>query len=249
VASEQTAVLVDAGLSFKELTRRLEGIGEGATRLQAVCLTHEHGDHTTGVATLHRKVGAALYANRPTLDALERGGKVTGLPWNVFETGQAFPVGDLRVEPFSVPHDAYDPVGFVISQGTLHVGVVSDMGVATELIRQRLKVCQAVVLECNHDPEMVKQVQRPWALKQRILGRQGHLSNAQAAELVGDILWPGLAHVYLAHLSSDCNRGDLALGTVQAGLTRAGRPDVSVHLTYPDRAAEKVVILDSKSGV
>ena len=238
IASEETALLIDAGLSHKELARRLDQIGVSPDRLCAVCLTHEHGDHTTGLRVLHRRQGLKLYANAGTVEAMERDPDHRDLKWNVFATGSPFPIGDLRIEPFSVPHDAYDPVGFVVSHGNRRVGIVTDMGMATELIRQRLRHCQMLVLESNHDEKMVTDAKRPWALKQRVLGRQGHLSNRGAAALIGEVAGPQLSAVYLAHLSAECNRPELAQETAAAALRELGFSQVRLCLTFPDRISE-----------
>lgn len=238
VASATTAILVDAGLSARAIGQRLEHIGARTADLRGVCISHEHSDHTTGLRVLHQKQGVPLYANRGTADALDQNEDLRGLPWTIFVTGAPFRIGDLIVEPFSVPHDAYEPVGFVIRQGVCRVGVVTDMGMATTLVRERLRGCQALVVESNHDEQMLRDAERPWHLKQRILGRQGHLSNQGAAALLAEIATPELDTVFLAHLSRDCNTPDLARQTTHDTLFRAGHQHVKVQLTYPDRPTE-----------
>ena len=239
VASATMAILVDAGLSARAVGLRLDNLGASVASIRGICVSHEHSDHTTGLRVLHQKHGVPLYANRGTADALERDPDLQGLPWNVFTTGSPFAVGDLSIEPFSVPHDAYEPVGFVIQCGDLRVGVVTDMGTATTLVRERLRGCRAIVVESNHDEQMLRDCEnRPWHLKQRILGRQGHLSNQGAAALLAEIASPSLDAVFLAHLSKDCNQPDLARQTAHDTLIRAGHHHVKVHLTYPDRISE-----------
>ncbi|NQT94658.1 MAG: MBL fold metallo-hydrolase, partial [Lentisphaerae bacterium] len=206
VGSPATHILVDAGLSGKETVRRLEEIGADPSDLSAICVTHEHDDHTACLGILHRRLGLDLYGNAGTVDALKRNPKHRDLPWNVFQTGAPFAVGDLIVEPFSVPHDAYDPVGFVVRSGSESVGIVTDMGMATGLVRERLRGCRALVLESNHDSGLLRDADRPWSLKQRIAGRQGHLSNEQTGILLAEIAGPQLDTVCLAHLSEECNR-------------------------------------------
>ena len=240
VASEQTTILIDAGLSGRETEARLAAVGLELSQIDAILVSHEHSDHRGSLRALHRKTGAALYANAPTVEALEQDPKLRELPWNVFTTGQPFVISDLSIEPFSVPHDSYDPVGFVVANGNTRAGIVTDMGVATGLIRERLRNCNVLVLEANHDEEMLKESQRPWSLKQRIMGRQGHFSNRQAAELLREISGAQLRTVLLAHLSSDCNRPDLALKTVQDMLQECDLSHVGVRLTYPDRASDVV---------
>jgi len=242
VASEQTAVLIDAGLSVRETGRRLAFLGVDLQSICAVCVTHEHEDHSAALGRLHRQYNVALYANAGTIEAVERDDTMRNLPWQVFTTGAPFKIGDLSFEPFSVPHDSYDPVGFVISSGAARLAIVTDMGMSTELIRLRLRQCGAVVVECNHDEELLKNAQRPWSLKQRIAGRQGHLSNRQAGELIADIAGQHLQAVFLAHLSVECNRPDLAVRTVQEALARKGCQHVAVKLTYPDRVSDLVIL-------
>jgi phosphoribosyl 1,2-cyclic phosphodiesterase len=238
VASDATAILIDAGLSARDTLRRLEQIGVAAAGLAAICLTHEHSDHTDGLVVLHRRTGAQLFANSGTIEALARRWGPGALPWNVFTTGSAFRIGDLELEPFSVPHDAYDPVGFVVAGAGARVGIVTDMGMATGLIRERLRRCHAIVVEANHDAELLHDAERPWSLKQRIQGRQGHLSNADAAALITEIAGPDLRAVYLAHLSGECNRPDLAREAAVEALPPGRREHVVVRVAAADRVSE-----------
>jgi len=240
VASPNTAVLIDAGLSCRQIDQRLNWIGAELSTVRGICLSHEHEDHKSSLAALHRRTGQPLYANSGTIKAIERGTKGQELKWNVFSTGSAFTIGELTMEPFSVPHDSYDPVGFVVSLGSVRVGIVTDMGMSTGLIRERLRGCTVVIIESNHDELMLRDAVRPWSLKQRIASRQGHLSNSQAAELIGEIALPELKVVVLAHLSSDCNRPELAMESARKALETCGRSDVHVKLTYPDKASDVV---------
>ena len=241
VGSDATHILIDAGLSGQETVRRLEAVGVDIDRICGICLTHEHDDHKAALGVLQRRLGVPLYANRGTIEALERDAKLRQVQWTMFTNGSPFEVGDLTVEPFSVPHDSYDPVGFVVSHAGARVGIVTDMGMATELIRARLRGCQVVVVESNHDEQMLKDADRPWSLKQRIAGRQGHLSNAQAGALLAEIAGEMLKVAFLAHLSADCNRPALALKTVTKALAEAGHGHVAVKLTMAEGVSEVVV--------
>ena len=238
IDSGSTRILIDAGLSFKQCRLRLEELGVEIDSIEAVCVTHEHSDHVAGLPMMFRKTNAKLYANSGTVDGLRRGGKCDDLSWQVFSTGSAFTIGDLRVEPFSVPHDAYEPVGFVVDDGQQRVGVVTDMGTSTTLIRDRLRSCQMAVVESNYDVEMLKESSRPWPLKQRIMGRQGHLSNDAAGELLEEIANPDLRHVYLAHLSSDCNKPEIAMKTASKALAKTNGGHVEVRMTWRDKASD-----------
>jgi phosphoribosyl 1,2-cyclic phosphodiesterase len=231
-------MLIDAGLSGKETLRRLDAVKVAPDGIEAVCLTHEHSDHRSGLGILQRKLGLRIYANTGTVEAVERDPKLQGLSWSIFATGSPFQVGEFHVQPFSVPHDSYDPVGFCVRHGDACVGVVSDMGVATSAIRERLRQCQILVIESNHDEDMLRDADRPWSLKQRIMGRQGHLSNTQAGELVADLAGPHLQTVFLAHLSGDCNTPELAMKTVRRVLEKRGITHVDVKLTYSDRVSD-----------
>lgn len=242
VESSEARLLIDAGLSGKETARRLSELEVEIGCIDAVCVTHEHDDHRTAIRMMHQRHGADVYANTGTIEALERLPKLQGIDWQVFTTGQAFSVGDLTLEPFSVPHDSYDPVGYIVTNGSARIGVVTDMGMATSLIRERLKGCHALIIEANHDVEMLRNSPRPWSLKQRILGRQGHMSNDQAGELVADVGCSRLAYVMLAHLSEDCNRPEVAVHAVRTALDHAELGHVEVKLTYPDRVSDVIIV-------
>lgn len=238
VASDETAILIDAGLSARETAKRLEKAGSSLDRIRGVCISHEHGDHIAGLKTLNGRHDIPLFANDGTIQFLQRDEALAGIAWRKFHTGSAFAIGDLTVEPFSVPHDAMEPVGFIVSHGAESVGIVTDIGMPTALVRERLGRCRAVVIESNHDEEMLMNSQRPWSLKQRIMGRQGHLSNTRAAQMLAEIAGPQLQRVFLAHLSQDCNRQDIAWRATRDALQRAGHTHVTISLTFPDNISE-----------
>lgn len=238
VRAGATKILIDAGLSGRETERRLDQIGVHPDEIQAICLTHEHSDHVAGLPVLHSRHQMALYANRGTVDALRRDERRSGLAWNVFTTGAPFHIGDLRIEPFAVSHDAYEPVGFILANNGVRVGVVTDIGVSTHLVRERLRGCRMVVLESNHDEEMLSAARRPESLKQRIRGRQGHLSNQHAAEMLVEIAGNELEQVFLAHISADCNLPELAVHTVGNILAEHGLQQVRIKMTFADRISE-----------
>jgi len=240
VGGETTRLLIDAGVSCKVTLERLQAIGVDPRGIDAVCVTHEHDDHKASLAVLHRRMGVRLFGNAGTIEALEASTKTAGLAWQTFTTGHPFRIGTLCVEPFRVPHDSYDPVGFVISEGDARVAIATDLGMPTELVRQRLKNCGVIVLEANHDVDMLRDSSRPWSLKQRIGGRQGHLSNLKAGELLCDVASERLHTVFLAHISRDCNRPALAKHTVGEVLRRRGLTHINLCLTYPDRASDMV---------
>ena len=240
VAGGGTRVLIDAGLSLKETSARLAQLGLEMSAISAVLFTHDHGDHCQRADVIHRRHGLPFYANEGTAEGIEQTTKRSDLTWQIFETGSPFTIGSLHIEPFSVPHDAADAVGFVITEGSIRLGVATDFGVATTLIRSKLADCDALILETNHDVEMLKQSGRPWSLIQRILGRQGHLSNEAAAELLASVLGPRLRAVFLAHLSEHCNTPQLAEHALSTVLQRAGRADIRLVQTCADQISARV---------
>ena len=210
IETEQTAILVDAGLSSRQITQRPASIGRNAEDVDAILLTHEHSDHTRGLGMFCKSRPVPVYANRLTAEAVATEEQLK-VSWRLFSTGHPFAVGDFAVASFSVPHDAYDPVGFAIHAGEFAVGVLTDLGHATKLVVERMRAMDVLVLESNHDMKLLQEdVVRPWALKQRIMSRHGHLSNDAAATLAGEICSDRLRHVFLAHLSRDCNRPEIA---------------------------------------
>lgn len=242
VASGATRVLIDVGLSVREITARLCSIGRELSDLTAVLFTHDHTDHCSGVAVLCRKHNVRLLANEGTAEGVERAVKDLNALFDIFETGAYFNIGELTFEPFNVPHDACDPVGFIVSDGQSRLGIATDFGSVTDLVRRRLMNCDALVLEYNHDVELVMQSKRPWSVKQRILGPHGHLCNEVAAELLADVLTPRLKVVFPAHLSEECNTAAMAEHIVRKVLSRAGRDDVRVEMTHQDRATAIVTL-------
>ena len=221
------ALLVDAGLSLRQLQLRAEMRGLDWGRLRGVCVTHEHHDHIGGLKVLHGKCcGVKFYANGPTARSVAEKLSMADATdaWRVVpEAGSPFCVGGLKVTGFRVPHDAVEAWGYVVEFGGARVGIATDLGQPVMPVRVMLRECDAVVLEANHDPEMLKDALRPWHLKRRILGNQGHLSNDMAAELAAELAGGGrLRRIVLAHLSHDCNREAMALDTVRERLRDAG---------------------------
>lgn len=238
LATENTRVLIDAGISAKRIRTHLLELGMDLDQLDGVCVTHEHSDHIQALPLLSRKYGVPLYGNAGTIESLAHKKKFEDLSWKVFTNGQDFEIGDFNFHPFSIPHDAYDPVSFVVSAGEYRVGFATDIGLATRLVRHELKGCHVLILETNHDRLLLEESGRPWSLKQRISGRQGHLSNEEAAELLREIAGPELQQVYLAHLSRDCNQLALAESCIRLTLKSMQLEHVRVCMTYPNQPAE-----------
>lgn len=225
----ETRILIDAGLSARQLCARLDQIGVAADSISAVVLTHEHGDHTRGLEVFCRKRPLPVYASTHTC-AIVREGMKAPVRWHQFAAGSGFEIGGIAIESFPVPHDAVDPVGFVFGCGRSRIGLLSDVGHVTRLIVERLKGVDTLFTEANYDEMMLQNdVHRPWATKQRISNRHGHLSNEQTAEMLAEIAHPGLHRVVLGHLSSDCNTAELACEVIQKRLIQVGFPEVIVE--------------------
>lgn len=230
VATDETVLLLDAGLSARQIVLRLEQIGLSLESLNGVLLTHEHGDHTRGLDIICRKKPLPVVCTALTRESLSRDSLFRAPPpFHIMQTGGAFQFRDLTIESFPVPHDAVDPVGFVIEDNESRLGVLSDVGHVTHLIRDRLQRAHSLFLEANYDSKLLElDTRRPWATKQRISSRHGHLSNEQVAELVEAVAHDSLHHVMLGHLSDDCNDPAVAIRHVRQALDRAGLREVSV---------------------
>jgi phosphoribosyl 1,2-cyclic phosphodiesterase len=232
--TDSTRLLIDAGLSARQIRQRLLGIGRTPENLSGILVTHEHSDHVQGLGVLAARLQIPIYCNRLTKEAIELQFK-TRFDFRLFSTGASFEVGEVLVDTFSVPHDAYDPVGFLIRTPAGNIGFLTDLGHATKLVIERVRASHVLVLEANHDVKMLQDdTRRPWSTKQRILSRHGHLSNDAAGQVAEQIVSAELRHLYLGHLSSDCNRPELAQGVVSESLGRVGATHVCVEATAPD---------------
>jgi phosphoribosyl 1,2-cyclic phosphodiesterase len=216
VSDGVTSLLVDAGLSAREIGRRLDSRGLNPASLSAILVTHEHGDHVHGVERLCRRYRLPVYLTPGTLHAAAA---LRELPeTRTFDCGCPFRVGTLTVHPFSISHDAEDPAGFTIGGSGSRIGIATDLGHVTAMVREHLRGCRLLVLEANHDPDMLMDGPYPWFLKQRIRGRTGHLSNSESGQLLAEIAHPGLEQVVLAHLSATNNTPEKALAAVGQAL-------------------------------
>jgi len=229
-------LLVDGGLSARQIITRLESLGVDPATLDGILITHEHCDHIGGLEVFSKKYDVPVYCNPLTAETMKRGG-MAKKEFRLFATGSDFSIRDITVQTFPVPHDAVDPVGFVLRHGSGTLGFLTDLGHATKLVYERVRQVQTLVIETNHDEKMLQNdTRRPWAVKQRIMSRHGHLSNAAAANVVAELLGNGLERVILGHLSRDCNSPEVALATVKSKLTEMGDDTVQVHC-----ASQKVV--------
>src|SRR5689334_17897359 len=249
VATDHCRLLVDGGLSARQLTLRLALCGVQPNELDGILITHEHGDHTCGLEVLCRKFGLPIYCNALTAEAIRTGSLGEHRQWRIFRTGAHFSICDITVESFPVPHDAVEPVGYSFHAGTSALGYVTDLGHATRLTIERLREVQTLVIETNHDERLLQSdPHRPWPVKQRIQSRHGHLSNAAAAAVIGQLLSGKIARVVLGHLSRDCNSPELAAGSVRAELEKIGRPEVEIFCATQNEISPRFEIGATRAG-
>lgn len=217
VQAGQTCVLMDCGFTMAETCVRLARLGLAADNISGIVVTHEHGDHIAGVARMARKYSLPVWLTHGTRQAQR--GMLGGLP-NLTEIPphHSFVIGEMQVQPYAVPHDAAEPVQYVFSDGAKRLGVLTDTGCSTPHIEATLSGCDALVLECNHDTEMLADSDYPSSLKQRVGGRYGHLNNAEAAALLARLDNNRLQHIVAAHLSRKNNTRELAVSALSAAL-------------------------------
>lgn len=240
VCCGETRILIDAGLSARRLTERLTLCGVAVETLHAILLTHEHGDHTSAIKVLSKKLSIPIYANPLTAEALRFQNGFTCESWKLFATGSSFSIGDISVETFSVPHDAADPVGFVIKNRETRFAVLTDLGIATQSVMERIRGVDGILIETNYEEQLLDQdTKRPWSIKQRIASRHGHLSNSAAAELLAGAATERLKTVILGHLSRDCNSQERALSTMKNTLAALGFSEVHIHCAEQENTSPK----------
>jgi phosphoribosyl 1,2-cyclic phosphodiesterase len=219
--TEHTKILIDAGISTRAITQKLAEIDVDIAAIDAILITHDHGDHIKGLKVLAYKMGIPIFANNETAKGIVA--LFHDCPnFKIFSTGETFEYADLEIHPFSIQHDTIDPVAFTIKTDLLKLGFCTDLGFVTSLVRNQLRDCDYLYLEANHEPSMVHSCPRPMVYKQRVLSRSGHLSNQACAELICDVAHPALKHIHLAHLSGECNSPEKALGIITDVLEKQG---------------------------
>jgi phosphoribosyl 1,2-cyclic phosphodiesterase len=219
ISNGQTSILIDVGLSGKQIEKRMQERGLNPEAVQAILVSHEHRDHIHGVGILSRRYAIPVYINRETWrTAREHIGQVK--KHHFFTCGQSFTIDGFTIHPFGLSHDAVDPTGFTISSSGLKVGIATDLGLATTLVKEHLRDAHLLVLEANHDTDMLLNGPYPWSLKQRIKSRTGHLSNTDARELIMELKNNRLKHVILAHLSDTNNTAEKAYNEVCVALEK-----------------------------
>ena len=240
LATSQTRILIDAGLSVKELTRRLAEIGESPDDLDAVLITHEHSDHVSGLPRLVRsrrkkkeRKALPVYLSRLTAPLIDWESDEPQ-PVEHFQSGAAWTIGDIAVRSFTIPHDAIDPVGFAFEAEGIRIGIATDLGYMPDSIRVHLREVEILLLESNHDTEMLRIGPYPWAVKQRVLSRHGHLSNEATCDYLETDLPGGVRTLILGHLSEHNNHPEIVRMGAQQSLERRG---ISPELVVAQQAA------------
>jgi phosphoribosyl 1,2-cyclic phosphodiesterase len=249
IATSQTRVLIDCGLSCRETCRRLAARGIEPETLSAILITHEHSDHVAGVHVMAKKFRLPVFMTAPTHAAWERqykdsaGNRVHAERLEVFSSGKSFTVGDIEVMPFTIPHDAADPVGFrFLAEGT-RIAYATDLGFLPRNVRDHLRGCDGMIVESNHDLEMLRVGPYPWAVKQRVMSRVGHLSNDALAEFLTSDYDGSAAFLILAHLSEQNNHPDLARVSAERALgARPGLWSNRLVLASQDEPLESLTL-------
>jgi phosphoribosyl 1,2-cyclic phosphodiesterase len=236
VSDGSTHILVDVGLSGRETARRLRECGLEPEEISAIVVSHEHGDHCRGVAPFAKNLDIPVFM----VDEVLRGSEMILDPrkHRPIHPGEQFEVYGICFTCFSVPHDSIDPLAFIIEKNGIKLGIVLDLGYLSNLVLERLKGCDGIVLESNHDIQMLKVGPYPWALKQRVMSRRGHLSNDSVAQYLGNDFDGKASHVVLAHLSKNNNLPELALLSAQRALeARSGliTPQTRLELAKSDQ--------------
>lgn len=232
LGTKEVRILIDLGISLRQVEERLLALGIFPDTIDAILVTHEHSDHIQGIFPFVEKWKVPLFANGPTAKAVVHLGNVRPR-CKIFTTGEPFLFGDLEIRSFSVPHDTVSPVGFSIAHGKTHFGICTDLGHVTTQVRQAMQGVDMAYVEANHDVGMLHASSRPQYLKNRIGGKQGHLSNEQCLDLLLSIQTPLLRQIYLAHLSEECNHPEKALAVVRGGVSQ----EIPIHIALQHEAA------------
>lgn len=224
VSSSNTRILVDAGISCKETFKRMKALGDDPHAITAILISHEHSDHVYGLLVLARKLNVPVFMTAATKHAWfravrdENGEYPEMNKLELFSSGRSFQIGDIAVMPFTVPHDAADPVAFTFRAEGVKVGFVTDLGYLPPNVCDHLRGCEVLVMESNHDVEMLRGGPYPWSVKQRVGSRVGHLSNDDLADFLSNDYDGDAAYVVLAHLSEQNNHPEIARGTAEKAL-------------------------------
>ncbi|MEF9941353.1 MAG: MBL fold metallo-hydrolase [Lachnospiraceae bacterium] len=249
VGSDHTHLLVDTGISKKRIDEGLHSIDIKGDELNGILITHEHSDHIKGLGVYSRKYQLPIYASKGTIEGIINCNSIGAMPSGLLHEVQVdefFEMGDIRIKPFSISHDANEPTGYRIEHGKQAVAIATDLGVYDDYIVENLKKLDALLLEANHDIHMLEVGSYPYSLKQRVLGSKGHLSNELSGRLLCDILHEDLKHVILGHLSEENNYAKLAYETVKLEVTMGDNPyhgeDINMKVANRHTVSEVITI-------
>nr|WP_177296408.1 MBL fold metallo-hydrolase [uncultured Blautia sp.] len=249
VGSECAHVLVDIGISGKKMETGLNSLELTGKDIDGILITHEHSDHIKGLGVIARRYGIPIYATGGTVDAMVRSGSLGKIPEGIFHEireDEPFLIKDLKVKPFTISHDAAQPVGYRLECGTHSAGIATDLGKYNDYIIENLQDLDALLLEANHDIRMLQVGKYPYYLKQRILGDRGHLSNENAGRLLCRLLHDNMKAIFLGHLSRENNYEELAYETVCSEVTLGDNPykskDFKIQVAKRDFASEAVTV-------
>ncbi len=246
VGTDQTGILVDTGISKKRIEEGLAKEDLSLDSIEAIFITHEHTDHISGLGPVLRKVPIPVYATTETIEAIWQKENMKGIGEEIFhpvEPETSVDIHDMEVMPIHISHDAANPVCYTCKSHHKKIGIATDMGCYTSDIVSHLKDCDALLLEANHDINLLEVGTYPYALKMRILGDKGHLSNDSCARLIGEVMHPGLKHILLGHLSKENNFPDLAYRSVEYELEQIdGWKDLDITLSVADRSTPTHII-------
>lgn len=223
VESSTTRILVDAGISCRETFKRMKAVNDDPHSLSAILITHEHSDHVYGLLVLAKKLNIPVFMTGATHNSWSRSvrdacGEMPAVKLELFSAGRSFQVGDIDVTPFTIPHDAVDPVGFTFRTEGVKVGIATDLGYMPPGVCDQLRGCNVLIIESNHDLERLRLGPYPWSLKQRVMSRVGHLSNDALAQFFCNDYDGGASYLVLAHLSEQNNHPELARGAAEKAL-------------------------------
>lgn len=224
VESSRARILVDAGISCRETFKRLKSLGRNPREISAILITHEHSDHIYGLATLAKKLDVPVFMTGATHQAWARALRDdAGEPprtgkLELFSSGRPFQIADITVTPFTIPHDAADPVGFTFRAEGSKVAIATDLGYMPASVRDHLRACDVLIIESNHDLEMLRVGPYPWSVKQRVMSRVGHLSNESLAQFFAEYYDGGASYIVLAHISQENNHPEIALRAAENAL-------------------------------
>ena len=233
------AVMIDAGFSLKEIRRRLESVGLSKLNVRGILVTHEHDDHVKGLRVCSNYFKAPVFSTAACAETLRQHDQKLGQMIRITPGGR-FQLAGFTITPFSIPHDARDPVAYVVYRDTVKIGVATDIGYASSGVEYELRNCNSLLLESNHDIQMLAASSRPWTLKQRILGRTGHLSNETCAELICRIVGATTKNIILGHVSRECNSEDCVRQKGLEALAAIGRNDIHLEIARQDQPIQTI---------